>query len=114
MTNTLTYSKALEIAISAVAETPEVAEKLTALKAQIDKKNSAERKPTKTQQANAEMKERILDFLLSAEEDVTATDVANAFGVSNQKATALLTAMVADSQIVRETKGRKSYFKAVA
>ena len=112
MTN-LTYSKALEVAIAEIAD-PAIKEKLSALKIQIDKKSSAERKPTKTQVENAELKERILDFLFATEGDVTATDVANAFCVSNQKATALLTAMVANSQIVREIKGRKSFFKAVA
>ena len=47
----MTYAMALEIAINAVAE-GEIRDKLIALKAQIEKKNSAERKPTKAQVAN--------------------------------------------------------------
>lgn len=110
MTN-LTYSKALEIAISAVANNAEVAEKLTALKAQIEKKNSAERKPTKAQKENAELRERILEFLC---EKHTATEVAEAFGISNQRATALLTVLKKSEAIERTVEHRKAYFKAVA
>ena len=51
----MTYVKALEIAIATV-ENEEVKTKLTALQASIAKKNSAERKPTATQTANAGFK----------------------------------------------------------
>lgn len=110
----MTYAMALEIAIKAVADNAEVAEKLTALRAQIEKKNSAERKPTKTQVANTELKEKITDYLRTSADGLTATDVATAFNISNQKASALLTSLLADAVVTREVIKRKAYFKAVA
>lgn len=109
----LTYVSALDVAINAVADEA-VKEKLTALRGQIEKKNSADRKPTKTQVANEELKGKIAELLSCSSEAMTASDVANAFGISNQKASALLTSMVADEVITREVISRKAYFKAVA
>ena len=109
----LTYAVALDVAINAVADEA-VKEKLIALKAQIEKKNSAERKPTKAQVANAELKDKIADLLRISENGMTATEIAENFGISNQKASALLTSMVTDEVIVREVIKRKAYFKAVA
>lgn len=107
----MTYAMALEIAINAVADNAEVAEKLTALRAQIEKKNSAERKPTKAQVANDALKGEILTALT---ERMTATEVAEKFGISNQKASALLTAMVKGGIVERTVDKRKAYFQAVA
>ena len=107
----MTYVNALDVAIVAVADNAEVAEKLTALRAQIAKKNTAERKPTKTQVANDALKGQIVDALI---EPATASEVAEKFGISNQKASALLTAMVKDGIVERTVEKRKAYFKAVA
>ena len=107
----MTYVNALDVAINAVADNAEVAEKLTALRAQIAKKNTAERKPTKTQVANDALKGQIVDALI---EPATASEVAEKFGISNQKASALLTAMVKDGIVERTVEKRKAYFKAVA
>jgi DNA-binding transcriptional ArsR family regulator len=107
----MTYVNALDVAIVAVADNAEVAEKLTALRAQIAKKNTAERKPTKTQVANDALKGQIVDAL---DEGVTASEVAEKFGISNQKASALLTALVKDGLVERYVEKRKAYFKAVA
>lgn len=106
----LTYAVALDVAINAVADEA-VKEKLVALKAQIEKKNSAERKPTKAQVANDALKGEMLSFLVDAH---TATEVAEQFGVSNQKASALLTAMVKGGMVERFVEKRKAYFKVVA
>ena len=106
----MTYAMALDVAINAVSDDA-VVEKLTALKAQIEKKNSAERKPTKAQVANDALKGEMLSFLVDAH---TATEVAEQFGVSNQKASALLTAMVKGGTIERFVEKRKAYFKVVA
>ena len=105
----MTYAVALDVAINAV-EDVEVVEKLKALKAQIEKKNSAERKPTKAQVANEALKAEILTFLVDAH---TATEVAERFEVSINKATALLTAMVKAQVVERTVEKRKAYFKAV-
>lgn len=105
----MTYVDALNVALTMVDG--EVAEKLTALKAQIEKKNSAERKPTKTQVANDALKADIVDALT---DNMTASDVAEKFAISNQKASALLTALVKDGLVERTVDKRKAYFKAVA
>ena len=106
----MTYAMALDVAINAIAD-EEVVEKLTALKAQIEKKNSAERKPTKAQVANDALKGEMLSFLVDAH---TATEVAENFGISNQKASALLTSMVKGGAVERFVEKRKAYFKVVA
>lgn len=103
----MTYAMALDVAINAVADDA-VVEKLTALKAQIEKKNSAERKPTKAQVANDALKGEMLSFLVDAH---TATEVAENFGISNQKASALLTALVKSGAVERTVDKRKAYFK---
>lgn len=108
----MTYVSALSVAINMLNdEQTDVREKLGALKAQIEKKNSAERKPTKAQVANEGLKDSILEFLTGAVEPVTASDMATWLNVSNQKASALLTALVNDHKVVREVVKRKAYFK---
>ena len=106
----MTYVSALDVAINAVSDDA-VKEKLTALRAQIEKKNSAERKPTKAQVANDALKGEIVGWLSDAH---TATEVAENFGISNQKASALLTALVKGGQVERTVEKRKAFFKAVA
>ena len=104
----MTYVSALDVAINAVSDDA-VKEKLTALRAQIEKKNSAERKPTKAQVANDALKSEIVGWLSDAH---TATEVAENFGISNQKASALLTALVKGGQVERTVEKRKAFFKA--
>ena len=106
----LTYVSALDVAINAVSDDA-VKEKLTALKAQIEKKNSAERKPTKAQIANAELRDKIVTLLRASANAMTASEIADAFGVSNQKVTALMTALLEDEVVQREVIKRKAYFK---
>ena len=106
----MTYAMALEIAINAVADNAEVAEKLKALRAQIEKKNSAERKPTKAQVANDALKTEITTWLT---DNHTATEVAEHFEISINKATALLTALVKAQVVERTVDKRKAYFKAI-
>ena len=106
----MTYAQALEIAINAVAD-GEVKDKLTALKAQIVKKNSAERKPTKAQVANDELRDKIVSLLGDTENAMTASEIAEAFGVSNQKVTALMGRLLEDGAVVREVIKRKAYFR---
>ena len=106
----MTYVSALEIAINAVTDV-EVVEKLQTLKAQIEKKNSADRKPTKTQVANDALRGQIVDLLGSGVEPMTAGEIADKFGVSNQKVTALMSKLLEDGAVVREVIKRKAYFK---
>lgn len=112
----MTYVKALEIAINAVADNKEVANKLEALKASVAKKNSAERKPTATQKANAVLKIEILTFM----EDGKAYTISELMKVcppladlTNQKVSAIMRQMVESGDVVREEVKRKAYFSKV-
>ena len=106
----MTYVMALDVAINAVSDDA-VVEKLTALKAQIEKKNSADRKPTKAQVANDALKGEIVEWLTDFH---TATEVADQFGISVNKSTALLTALVKAQVVERVVEKRKALFRAVA
>ena len=106
----MTYAMALDVAINAVSD-GEVKDKLEALKAQIVKKNSADRKPTKTQVANDELRDKIVSLLGECENSKTASEIAEHFGVSNQKITALMGKLLEDGAVVREVIRRKAYFK---
>lgn len=115
----MTYAQAIDFALQLLNENvfegveeekTTAMERLEALKAQIAKRNSGERKPSKTQVANESLKGEILDWLTACDEHQTATAIAEHFGISNQKASALLTAMVGDKMVTREVVKRKAYF----
>lgn len=108
----MTYVNALEIAINSV-ESVEVREKLEALKVSIAKKNSAERKPTATQVANASLKEAIVNGM-EVGKAYTITDLMKSIGalseLSNQRVSALVRQLVESGELVREEVKRKAYF----
>ena len=107
----MTYAVALDVAINAVADET-VKEKLEALKAQIAKKSSGERKLTATQKDNIGFKDAILEGLGDGKYTITdimkSVDAVN--GLSNQRVSALVRQMVADGLLVREEIKRKAYF----
>lgn len=108
----MTYAQALEIAINALGE-GEAVDRLVALKASIEKRNSADRKPTKTQEANEAIKSDILAFLADGEKYTVSeimAGVASLADASNQKASALVRQLVDANAIVREEIKRKAYF----
>ena len=106
----MTYAVALDVAINAVSDS-EVREKLEALKVSIEKRNHGTRKPTKVQRENESLKEQMIEFLADGE-SYTASDVASQFGISNQKASALLNALVADSAVTKFVgEKRRTFFK---
>jgi hypothetical protein len=78
----------------------------------LDKKSTS-KKPTKTQEANEGLKTVILSVLTTdgktASEVLTASD--EFAGLSNQKISSLLNALVKDGKVVKETDNRKSVFK---
>ncbi len=78
----------------------------------LAKKNSGDsKKPTKTQAENAKLKEGILTFLSTVDKGVTATDVMNACGLSsNQKAAALLRALVEAGEVCKTVEKGKALF----
>ena len=109
----MTYVAALTYVLENVTDLPEdVAEKLTALKAQTEKRNSAERKPTKAQVANEALKATVLTVLTS--EPATVTELmarsADLSALSNQKVSALVNALVDENKATKTVDKRKSYF----
>ena len=108
----MTYVQALEIAIATVGE-GEAREKLEALKASIVKRNSTDRKPTKTQEANEGIKAEILEFLADGSKH-TVSEIMEAVpslkGASNQKAASLVRQLKDSGALVREEIKRKAYF----
>lgn len=111
MANKMTYVSVITDVLNGVALTDEHKEKLTALKASLEKRASGERKPTATQKANVAVKEAIAEFLGTVE-FATATEVGKACGeISNQKASALLKQMVDEGTVEKFSEKRKTYFK---
>ena len=113
MTNKMTYVKALEIAMEAVKDKTEVAEKLEALKVSIAKKNSAERKPTATQKANMAYKGAILDFMEVGKKYTISElmkEVVELADLSNQRVSALVRQLKDDGLVERTEEKRKAYF----
>lgn len=112
-TNKMTYVAALTYAIENLTDAPvDVIEKLSALKAQTEKRNSAERKPTKTQVANLTLAEKVAEVLRNADAPMTVTEIMNAdeelSTLSNQKVSAIIRGM--GDKITKTVDKRKSYF----
>lgn len=109
----MTYVAALNYVLENVTDLPEaVADKLTALRDQTEKRNSAERKPTKAQLANEGLKAKVAEVLTADPATVTelmARD-ADLGALSNQKVSALVNALVDEGKAVKTVEKRKSYF----
>lgn len=107
----MTYATAIDFAINAI-DNEEVIEKLSALKAQLAKKSSAERKPTATQKENVGFKEAIVSALGDGKYTITdiIKSVPEVSALSNQRVSALVRQLVADGVLVREEIKRKAYF----
>lgn len=74
----------------------------------LAKKNSGEKKPTKTQAENEGYKELIIQFLATQTEGVTCTDIQKGVpqfaDYSNQKIAALVKQLADAHKVVKETK----------
>ena len=118
MTNSkMTYVAALSFVLENCPDLPtEVAEKLTALKAQTEKRNSADRKPTKTQLANEGLQETILSVLST--EPATVSEIMGKHpdlaALSNQKVSALVNALVREGKAVKVPDKRVNRFALAA
>lgn len=100
MKNAMTYAQALEIAINAVADNADAVSTLTALKAQIEKKNASKpSKPTKAQVASAEKRDAILAFLSDKTEPMTAAAIAEGMGEDKNSITGFLTRLAKDERV---------------
>ena len=79
----------------------------------LDKKNSAEKKPTAQQTANDGIKVAILDNMAEGVK-YTITDIIKTVPecaeLTNQRVSALIRQLIADGQVVRTEEKRKAYF----
>ena len=112
----MTYAKALEIVLNGGEMTTEVTEKLTALKASVEKKNTTERKPTATQLENEKLKLAILETMESGK-GYTIADLMKCVpaldGLANQRVSAIVRQMKDAGTVTREEIKRKAYFTKV-
>jgi len=97
-TNKTTYITALDYALSHLTDAPaEIMEKLAKLREQTEKRNSAERKPTKAQTQNVELAEVVREVLADSAKPLTITEIMQAderfTGLSNQKISAVVRSM---------------------
>lgn len=118
---TLTNSKALEVAIQALTDSgfnSEVIEKLTKIKASIDKKsNSVNQKKVAEIES---FKAMLMDFFgnnePTNENGFIVTDIVNSLdgNYTNQKITSILTKLVADNLVEKSVVKGRSYYNVVA
>lgn len=113
MEKKMTYVQAIEKALETVTDKA-VKDRLNELVVSLNKRNkSGNRKPTKEQQKNAEIKAEIL-AVLADKKARTVTDflhdVPSLVGCSNQKASALIKQLLDSGDVVREEIKRKAYF----
>lgn len=112
----MTNSKALAFVLANAELPTDVREKIENIKASIDKKNSAERKPTATQVENADFKNAILDGMESGKA-YTIGDLMKAIPeiaeLTNQRVSAIVRQLKDDGLVTREEIKRKAYFTKV-
>ena len=107
------YAEIREILVSAGRD--DLVEFVDGRIAQLDKKNSAERKPTAKQIENEGFKSDILAWM-EPDEKYLSADVTKgvpsivAAGLSANRVTAMLTQLVNDGAIVRTEDKRKNYY----
>ena len=82
----------------------------------LSKKNSTDKKPTATQQANNTLKEAIIDLLVDGNPYTVSQIIKNVpecAELSNQKVSALMVQLVNEGQVEKVIEKRVSYFKLV-
>ena len=119
MTKKMTYAQAITAVLNGEAMTDEIRDRLTALKASVEKKNSSSTKTlTATQKANATTKEAILAHLSEEHNRMfTITEMIKEFSecaeLTNQKMSALISQMVKEGAVERIEDKRKAYFRVI-
>lgn len=108
----MTKKVALGIAIEAIGTAnDEAVEVLQNMIAQLEKRASAPKKPTKVQIANEGVKAEILTFLSAQEAPMGAKAIADAMGIEKwQKVSALLKQLKDDGAVVRTEEKGKALF----
>ena len=114
MAKVMTYATAIDMAINGNLN-EEAIERLKALKAQLAKRDasSGEKKPTKTQRENEDLKVKILEMLGEEVEGMTATEIGSALAVTCQKASSLLSQMgteKGDGRVRKDKVGKQIRF----
>ena len=94
----------------------DVREKLEKVKASFEKKSTGERKPTATQVANLSLKDAIVNYMAENSDRVFSItelikEVPELEGLSTQKVSPLISALVKEFKVVRIEEKRKAYFK---
>lgn len=118
-TEKMTNRKALTYCIDNYDLPADVAEKLTAMVAALDKKSTAERKPTAKQGENATVRAAVVEFINdNAEGDgFTCSDLIKVCpaveGKSNQYVSAILRQAVLAGEVSKGTVKRRTYFAPV-
>lgn len=121
----MTYAMAIDNAIALFsqggqidAEDRETVEKLEALKAQLAKRNSGERKPTKIQMENDAFKAAIVEYLTAVDTPKNIKEMQSELDViadlSNQRMTHMLTDLVKTNVLNKDYVKRVPYFSIVA
>ena len=120
MTNKkMTNAMALEIAIEVLKETDaekytEIIEKLDKMLVQVNKKSSANRKPTATQLENEGLRVKIAEYRTNTGKRLTVSEMMKEIEgleeLSNQRVTSLATSLYKEGKIDREVEKRKAYF----
>ena len=119
MANKMTNKMALNYVLENCELPTEIADKLTAMVAALEKKNSGERKPTAKQNENAVVRAALVEFINeNAEGDgFTCADLLAACpaveGRSNQYVSALLRQAVLAGEVSKGTVKRRTYFAPV-
>lgn len=118
---TLTNSKALEVAIQALTDSgfnSEVIEKLTKIKASIDKKGNSvnQKKVAEIESFKAMLMEFLGNNEPTNENGFIVTDIVNSLdgNYTNQKITSILTKLVADNLVEKSVVKGRSYYNVVA
>ena len=116
MTEKMTNSKALAVVLGMEGIPTDVREKLVYIKASIDKKNSAERKPTATQTENVGLKVAILEGMESGKAYTIGDlmkEIPALADLTNQRVSALVRQLKDEGLVTREEVKRKAYFTKV-
>ena len=112
----MTNSKALAFVLGMEGIPTDVREKLVNIKASIDKKNSAERKPTATQTENVGLKVAILEGMESGKAYTIGDlmkEIPALADLTNQRVSALVRQLKDEGLVTREEVKRKAYFTKV-
>ena len=118
-TNKMTTVKALDYVLEnfgVLDEFPaDVREKLMAMKEQAIKKNTAPRKPSKSQVENDELRIKILDFLIEADAPKRISEICAAISeledASSQKVSGLLRPLILHGRVEKFVDKRVTFFQ---